>query len=68
MLEYDRIDVPEGTDVNKSNGLRECIICYYQYFLQIDFIFQPKVCDDCFNENHNNYYSKVYLEKYCSYK
>ena len=28
MLKYDRIDVPERIDVNKTNGLRESIICY----------------------------------------
>ena len=27
----------------------------------------PKVCDVCFNENHNHYYCKVFFEK-CSNK
>ena len=27
MLEYDRIDVSEGTDVNKTNASKECDIC-----------------------------------------
>ena len=32
----------------KTNGLlEECIICHYWYFLQINFGFQPKVCDSC---------------------
>ena len=47
MLEYDRIDVSEGTDVNKTNGSREGIICHYWYFLVINFRFQPKVCNGC---------------------
>ena len=46
MLEYDRIDVFKRTDVNKTNGFRECIICHL-YFLDINFTFQPKVNDDC---------------------
>ena len=25
MLEYDKIDVTEGTDTNKTDGSRECI-------------------------------------------
>ena len=29
MLEYDRIDVFEGIDVNKTDGLCECIIWHY---------------------------------------
>ena len=34
MLEHDRIDVSEGIDVNKTNGLRECIISHYLYFIE----------------------------------
>ena len=37
MLEYDGIDVPEGFDVNKTDGLRKCIICCYWYFLTVNF-------------------------------
>ena len=28
MLEYDRIDISEVIHVNKTNGLRGCIVCY----------------------------------------
>ena len=49
MLEYDRIDVPGGSDVNKTNDLHGCIICHYWYFLKVYFRFQPKVCDGCHN-------------------
>ena len=45
MLEYDRIDVSEGIDVNKTNSSRRCIICHYCYFFEINFRGQPKVCD-----------------------
>ena len=47
MLEYDRVDVLEGIYTNKIDGLHECIICRYQYFLKINFRFQPEVCDGC---------------------
>ena len=47
MLEFDRINVSKGIDINKTNGLRECIICQYWYFLEMNLIFQPKVCDGC---------------------
>ena len=34
MLGYDRIDISEGIDVNKSNdNSRKCDICHYWYFL-----------------------------------
>ena len=32
MLEYDRIDISEGIDVNKTNLLKESDICHYWYF------------------------------------
>ena len=47
MLYYDRIDVSEGSDVNKTTASRECDICHYWYFLNLDFKFQPNVCNRC---------------------
>ena len=41
MIEYDRIDVSEALDANKTNGLNECIIYHYLYFLEINYRFQP---------------------------
>ena len=32
MLEYNRIDILEGIDVNKINASKECDICHYWYF------------------------------------
>ena len=29
MLEYDRIDISEGIDNNKSNLSKECMLCHY---------------------------------------
>ena len=49
MLEYDKIEVYEWTDVSKTDGLLECIICNYWYFGtgNINFTFHPQVCNDC---------------------
>ena len=33
MLEYDRIDISEGIDVNKTSSSKECDICHHWYFL-----------------------------------
>ena len=29
MIYYDRIDISEGIDVNKTSKPKECNICYY---------------------------------------
>ena len=67
MLKYARFDVSGRNDVNKTNIFPECNIFNYWYFLQINFRFQPKIFADCFNENHNHYYYKMFLEN-CSYE
>ena len=47
MLHYDRMDIPEGIDVDKKSASKECDICYYWYFLNYSFKFQPNVCNRC---------------------
>ena len=47
MLYYDRIDVPEGIDVNQTSASKECDICHYWYFFNYSFKFQPNVCNRC---------------------
>ena len=47
MLYYDRIDVSEGIDVNKTSASKECDICHYWYFLNYSFKFQPNACNRC---------------------
>ena len=41
------IDVFEGIDVNKTSSSKECPVCYYWYFLNYSFKFQPNVCNRC---------------------
>ena len=41
MLEYERIDISEGIDVNKTNLSKECDICYCWYFKDIGFKYEP---------------------------
>ena len=45
MLEYDRIDILEGIDVNKTNASKECDICHYWYFKDIGFKYEPYLCN-----------------------
>ena len=48
MLEYDTIDISEGIDINKSNDKsKECGICHYWYFLDINFSYQSYLCNGC---------------------
>ena len=47
MLYFDRIDVFEGTDVNKTSASKECDICRNWYFLNFSFKFQPNICKRC---------------------
>ena len=46
MLEYDRIDISEGIDVNKTNLSKECDICHYWYFKDIGFKYDRYVACD----------------------
>ena len=47
MLEYDRIDVSEGIDVNKTNASKECGICHYWHFKDIGFKYETYPCYGC---------------------
>ena len=49
MLEYDRIDISEGIDVDATNKSKECMLCYYWYFLDKSFSYGPYLCDGCYN-------------------
>ena len=47
MLYFDRTDVSEGIDVNKTSESKECNICHYWYFLSRGFKFQLHICNRC---------------------
>ena len=46
MLEYDKIDISEGADINKTSGSKECDIWHYWYFLNKNFNYEPYLCND----------------------
>ena len=73
MLEYDRINISEGIDINKCEETsRECSLCTFYYFLDIKY--GPYLCDGCYDmlmktvsiqnltiNNHNeNYYRVIF--------
>ena len=45
MLEYDRIDISEGIDINKKSECKECNIGHY--FKDISFKYEPYFCNGC---------------------
>ena len=49
MLKYDRIDISEGIDVDKTNESRGCNFCHYWYFLNKNVSYSPFTCDSCYD-------------------
>ena len=46
-IEYERIDISKGIDVNKTSLSKECDICHYWYFKDIGFKYQLDLCNGC---------------------
>ena len=49
MLKYDRIDISEEIDINKTNESKECMFCHYWYFLNKNCSYGPNTCDGCYD-------------------
>ena len=47
MLRYQKIDVLEGIDVNKTSASKECELCHYWFFKSIALKFEEHVCNKC---------------------
>ena len=47
MLQYEKIDVSEGIDTNKTSASKECILCHYWYFKDVGFKFERRVWNKC---------------------
>ena len=47
MLRYQKIDVSEGTDINKTSASKECELCHYWFFKDTGFKFEVHVCNKC---------------------
>ena len=75
MLEYDKIDISEGIDINKCKETsRKRSLCKFYYFSDKNFKHVPYLCDGCFDMsmkavsmqnltiiNHNgNYYRVIF--------
>ena len=47
MLQYEKIDVSERIDTNKTSVSKECTLRHYWYFKDVEFKFEPHVSDKC---------------------
>ena len=47
MLQYEKIDVSEGIDTNKTSASKEYKLCHYWYFKDVGFTFEPHICNKC---------------------
>ena len=47
MLQYEKIDVSEGIDVDKTSASKECELCHYWFFKDVEFKFEEHVCNKC---------------------
>ena len=46
---YERIDISDEINVNKSYESKECMLCHYWYFLDKSFSYGLYLCDGCYN-------------------
>ena len=47
MLQYEKNDIPEGIDINKTSISKEWMLSHYWYFKDVGFRFDPHVCNKC---------------------
>ena len=59
ILEYDRIAISEGIDIDTTNKSKECMLCHYWYFLDKNFSYGPYLCDACYNMMQKSTDSKI---------
>ena len=47
MLKYEKFDISEGIDVNKTSASKESELCHYWFFKDIEFKFEEHICNRC---------------------
>ena len=47
MLKYQKIDVSEGIDVNKTSALKECELFHHWFSKDVGFKFEEHGCNGC---------------------
>ena len=47
MVQYEKIDISEGIDLDKTRPSKESMLCHYWYFKDVGYKFEPNVCNKC---------------------
>ena len=47
ILQYEKIDVSEGIDVNKTSASKGCELCHYWFSKDVGFKLEEHVCNGC---------------------
>ena len=47
MLQYQKIDVSEGIDINEVSVSKECEPCHYWLFKDVGFKCEEHICNGC---------------------
>ena len=66
MLEYERIHVLEGIDVNKSNKSKEYDLCHNWYFIDKNFDYEPYLCNGSQDLMQKKLYVLIMLQLFLS--
>ena len=64
MLQYEKIDVSEGIDINKTDASKEFMLCHYWYFKDVGYKFLLQVCNKC----HDVFMTAYELKKHSNIK
>ena len=66
MIQYEKIDVLEGIDVNKTSASKEYELCHYWFFIKdVGFKVEEHVCNRCHNLLTMAYSLKIYNDIEC---
>ena len=49
MLKYDKVDITEDIDLNKTNKSKQCMFCHLWCYLNKNFSYGPFTCDGYYN-------------------
>ena len=58
MLQYEKIDVSEGIEVNKTSASKECELYHHWFFKDVGSKFEEHVCNRCHDFLTMTYYLK----------
>ena len=63
MLEYDRINISEGIDINNTNKSKECMLCHYWYFIDKNFSYRLYLCNGSYSIMNFKSIAIVHIKK-----